>query len=298
MNEIRLKAFLSVAKNLSFTKASRELCISQPAISKHINALEDRFNVKLFLRIANNIVLTEAGEVMLYHVNKILSNLNDLEYAMHLLNKDHVGKIRIGASTTIAQYILPSILAKFIEEYPNIDISIITENSSFIENALTQNDIDLGLVEGLCNNSSLSFKPFMKDELVATVGFHNQIIKDKEISIKKFYEMPLVLRERGSGTLNVIEQVLLENNVKISDLNVKLYLGSTEAIKTFIQNSQCLAIVSINAIEKELENKLLKIVDIGDISFNRVFYYVTNYGGQNPLVNHFLSFLIDSLQKK
>ena len=111
MSDFRLKVFYSVAKNLSFTKASQELFVSQPAITKHIRELEGMYQTRLFNRLGNRISLTEAGQVMLEHCERILSEYRRLEYDMHLLHNEYTGQLRLGASTTIAQYILPAVLA-------------------------------------------------------------------------------------------------------------------------------------------------------------------------------------------
>ena len=107
MSDFRLKAFYSVAHNLSFTKASQELFVSQPAITKHVRELESLYGVRLFDRKGNTISLTHAGEVLLEHCERILSAYRKLEYDMHLLNNEYAGELHLGASTTIAQYVLP-----------------------------------------------------------------------------------------------------------------------------------------------------------------------------------------------
>ena len=113
MIDFRLKVFCSVARNLSFTKASHELFISQPAISKHIQEIEQEYGVRLFDRNNNRITLTHAGEVLLTHAEEILGRYRQLDFDMHMLSHEHVGELRLGASTTIAQYVLPAYLAPF-----------------------------------------------------------------------------------------------------------------------------------------------------------------------------------------
>lgn len=107
MSDFRLRVFSSVAKNLSFTKASQELFISQPAITKHIQELETMYQTRLFERMGNKILLTDAGRLLLEHCEKILEDYGRLEYEMNLLRNEHTGELRLGASTTIAQYVLP-----------------------------------------------------------------------------------------------------------------------------------------------------------------------------------------------
>lgn len=120
MSDFRLRVFSSVAKNLSFTKASQELFISQPAITKHIQELETMYQTRLFERMGNKILLTDAGRLLLEHCEKILEDYGRLEYEMNLLRNEHTGELRLGASTTIAQYVLPPLLARFIEKFPQV----------------------------------------------------------------------------------------------------------------------------------------------------------------------------------
>lgn len=169
MSDFRLRVFSSVAKNLSFTKASQELFISQPAITKHIQELETMYQTRLFERMGNKILLTDAGRLLLEHCEKILEDYGRLEYEMNLLRNEHTGELRLGASTTIAQYVLPPLLARFIEKFPQVSLSLFSGNSSEVEKALQEHRIDLALVEGNTRQPNLKYTPFLQDELVAIV---------------------------------------------------------------------------------------------------------------------------------
>lgn len=124
MSDFRLKAFYSVARNLSFTKASQELFVSQPAVTKHVRELESLYGVRLFDRKGNSISLTEAGKLLMEHCERILDDYRKLEYDMHQLNNEYAGELRLGASTTISQYVLPPVLAAFTERYPKMSVSL------------------------------------------------------------------------------------------------------------------------------------------------------------------------------
>ena len=290
MADFRLEVFTCVAKNQSFTKAAQELCISQPAVTKHIGNLENDYKVKLFNRSGNKISLTKAGNLLFKHAQIILSEYNRLAYALHKINDEHVGCLKLGASTTIAQYVIPKILAKFCEDFPQIEITLINDNSRNIEKALKNKTIDLGLVEGAVRAPDLNYQPFLNDELVAITSYKNEHI-EKEISVAEFCKLPLILREYGSGTLDVIERELNLQGIKLSDLNIKMHLGSTEAIKRFLQNSNALGIVSFFAIENELFDKALRIVDISNLNFKRQFSFVSTKGRIPDPALEFMSFV-------
>ena len=226
MSDFRLKVFYSVAKNLSFTKASQELFVSQPAITKHIRELESLYQTRLFNRLGNTISLTESGNVLLEHCERILAEYRKLEYDMHLLHNEYNGQLRLGASTTIAQYVLPPILAAFTEKYPKVSVSLIDTNSRNVEQALQEHNIDLGMVEGVFRLPNLKYEPFLHDELVPVVCTSSALAKKDSLTLDELKDIPLVLRERGSGTLDAIEMALSEQGIKLSSMNVRLYLGT------------------------------------------------------------------------
>ena len=242
--DFRLKVFYSVATNLSFTKASHELFISQPAISKHIQELEQRFETPLFERNGNKIQLTRAGELLLSHAQSLLAAYRQLNFEMNLLTNHFSGELRLGASTTISQYVLPPLLAKFMQKFPDIKLSLLSGNSNDIERTLTEGKIDLGLVEGCAHLNTFHYEAFMKDELVVITHTSSSLAIHDKLTLEQFRSLPFVLRENGSGTLQVLESALSEHKIKLSQLNILIQLGSTESIKLFLANSDTLSVVS------------------------------------------------------
>ena len=261
MSDFRLKVFQSVAKNLSFTKASQELFVSQPAITKHIQELETYYQARLFDRQGSKISLTKAGELLLKHSEKILDDYKQLEYEMHLLHNEYIGELKLGASTTIAQYVLPPLLANFIAKFPQI-----------------------------FRLPNLKYTPFLQDELVAVVHTQSKLAVTDEITPEDLLNIPLVLRERGSGTLDVFERALLQHNLKLSSFNVLMYLGSTESIKLFLEHTDCMGIVSIRSVHKELVAGNLRVVEIKGMPMLREFNFVQLQGQEGGLSQVFMRF--------
>ncbi len=290
MSDFRLKVFQSVAKNLSFTKASQELFVSQPAITKHIQELETCYQARLFERQGNKISLTEAGKLLLEHSERILDAYKRLEYEMHLLHDDYIGELRLGASTTIAQYVLPPLLANFIRKFPQVNLSLLNGNSREIETALQEHRIDLGLVEGIYRLPNLKYTTFLDDELVAVVHVQSKLSLPDEITPEDLRHIPLVLRERGSGTLDVFERTLFQHGIKLSSLNVLMYLGSTESIKRFLENTDCMGIVSIRSIHRELAAGSFRVVEIKEMQLLREFCFVQQQGQEGGLPQVFMQF--------
>lgn len=297
MSDFRLKVFRFVAKNLSFTKASQELFVSQPAITKHIQELESTYQTRLFDRQGSKISLTEAGKLLLEHCDRILEDYKRLEYEMHLLNNEYMGELRLGASTTIAQYVLPPLLASFIKKFPQVNLSLMNGNSREVEVALQEHRIDLGLVEGVFRLPNLKYTTFLEDELVAVVRTKSKLSIADEIAPKELLNIPLVLRERGSGTLDVIERALLQHNIKLSSLHVLMYLGSTESIKLFLENTDCMGIISIRSICKELAAGTFRVVEIKAMSMLRDFCFVHQQGQESGLVQAFIQFAMHHNRK-
>ncbi|WP_299992978.1 LysR family transcriptional regulator [uncultured Bacteroides sp.] len=292
MSDFRLRVFRSVAKNLSFTKASQELFVSQPAITKHIQELESAYQTRLFDRQGNKISLTESGKLLMEHCDRILEDYKRLEYEMHLLNNEYTGELRLGASTTIAQYVLPPLLARFIKKFPQVNLSLMNGNSREVETALQEHRIDLGLVEGVHRSPNLKYTPFLEDELVAVVHAKSKLSVSDELAPEDLTDIPLVLRERGSGTLDVIERALSQHNIKLSALHVLMYLGSTESIKLFLESTDCMGIISIRSICKELAAGTFRVVELKDISMLRDFCFVRQQGQESGLVPAFMQFAI------
>lgn len=298
MSDFRLKVFRSVAKNLSFTKASQELFVSQPAITKHIQELEAAYQTRLFDRQGSRISLTESGNLLLEHCERILEDYKRLEYEMHLLHNEYTGGLKLGASTTIAQYVLPPLLASFIGKFPQVSLSLLLNgNSREIEAALQEHRIDLGFVEGVFRLPNIRYTTFLEDELVAVVRTGSKLAVGEEITPDELFHLPLVLRERGSGTLDVFERALQQHNIKLSSLQVLMYLGSTESIKLFLEHTDCLGIVSVRSITRELYSGQLRVVEIKGMPMLRDFSFAQPQGQESGLAQVFMQFAMHNNHK-
>jgi DNA-binding transcriptional LysR family regulator len=290
MFDFRLKVFYTVAKRLNFTKAAEELCITQPAVSKHIQEIESYYKVRLFERNGNKISLTRAGGVLLHFCNQIFGLYDSLEFELNSLTETFKGQLRIGASTTIAQYVLPPLLADFHKRYQDIRVSLTISNTEQIEQALKNKDIDFGIVEGRAKNTLFKYSELVRDKIVLVAATGNPLAKDTEITTEKLLQIPLLLREPGSGTLEVIAHALKPFNIKISDLHCEMQLGSTESIKSYLLHSGCMAFLSISAIFKELKNNELAIIDVEGLNIERTFHFIQLHGDTEGLPDVFMEF--------
>lgn len=245
MDDFRLRVFITAAKTLNFTKCAEQLFISQPAVSKHIGELESRYKVQLFERSGSRLALTEAGRVMLEHAERIADGYRRLQYEMDLFTDRLGGELKVGASTTIAQYVLPQVLARFTARFPEVKVSLASGNSEQVEAALARHDTDLGLVESSARHPGFHYEPFIPDELVLIASTKGRYGRCDQVTLAELQTVPLVLRESGSGTLEVISKYLAAADVRLASLRVVMQLGSTESIKSFVRNSDAMAIVSV-----------------------------------------------------
>ncbi len=291
--DFRLKVFKKVAEKLSFTKASKELYITQPAVTKHINALEQAFNNKLFIRKGNRIELTEAGIILYKYAKEIEKLYNLADFELSALNQIHKGELRIGASTTMTLYILPQLMANFKSKFKDLSIHVINGNTEQIEQALNMNEIDLGIIEGYSKHSDFNYLEFLKDEILLVAKRSHALAKIGEISLKELKKYPLIIREAGSGTLEVITHYLQEKGMNFSDFLIEMQFGSTEGIKNYILHSDSLAFLSVHSILKELRRNELSVIDISDFEMKRRFNFIFPKGQQNKIVDLFIRFASD-----
>lgn len=285
MQNFRLQVFYSVAKNLSFTKASQELYITQPAITKHIRELEEEYGLRFFDRKGNRIYLTDAGQVLLDHAEQILSLHRKLDFEMSTFKDRVSGQLKLGASTTIAQYVIPQVLSAFHKKFPKIKLSLLNGNTQHITDTLLKGEIDLGIVEGKSKNKDIIYDRFISDEVVAVVNPESELASLGEISLKDLLDIPIVLRERGSGTREVIEYELKKKKIRLTALHVVMYLGSTETLKSFISSSSCLGFLPVVSITKELNRGLFKAVNVKGLKIFRYFDFINPMGPEPSGLN-------------
>lgn len=291
MFDFRLKVFHTVAKRLNFTKAAEELFITQPAVTKHIQEVENYYQCKLFERNGTKIKLTVAGDTLLNYTENIFNIYRNIEFDLAALNESVKGSIKLGASTTVAQYVLPEYLASFKQKFPYVNIELTDGNTEHIENLLAENKIDLGFVEGQSKRQHIKYIPFIKDEIVLCTSITNKAITKSTITLSELQKLPLIVREQGSGSLEVVVSALKKVDVNFSQLNIEMILGSSESIKSYLFNSNVFAFLSIHSILKELKKNEIKIIDVKNLSIERYFYYIIEQGGSDHLQELFLKFI-------
>jgi DNA-binding transcriptional LysR family regulator len=289
------RVFAEVAANLSFSKAAQVLFVTQPAISKHIKALEDQYKLPLFERKGSSIVLTEAGKKLNEYLLQAMEVEQKAEYDLSVLSNQSQaeGNLRLGASTTIALYILPSILSGFQRKYSNVGVQLVNRNSEYILNALLNHEVDVGIIEAENKLTNVSYLPFMSDEVIPVCSAKSPLA-GKSLTLKQFIKTPLAVRERGSGTLTAVLKALSALNIKPVDLSVKIRLGGTEALKNFLLADQCLGFMPRPSIVRELAEGDLVEVPVEGLNITRNFYFIRRKGTEDfGLTSNFIQYALE-----
>ncbi|PLX20147.1 MAG: LysR family transcriptional regulator [Candidatus Muiribacterium halophilum] len=267
-----LECFVETVKCNGVSKASEKLLISQSAVSISLNALEKIIGERLFDRSGRQLILNDVGRVFYSKAVEILERAFELEnmFSNFSANSGIKSIIRLGASSTIGNYVIPDILLDFFKKHDDIRINMTVGNTEQIIENILNNDIDIGFIEGLCFNENIDVRIWMEDELV--VFANKNLIK--KMNIKKtedLKDIPWILREKGSGTRDIFER---EFPINIGELNVLSELGHSEAVKKAVKNNMGISCLSSLVVKDEIKDGLLGVIDIPDVDIKRNFYLI------------------------
>jgi DNA-binding transcriptional LysR family regulator len=296
MADRRLKIFHTVARLLNFTKAAEELHMTQPAVTFQIRQLEEQFNTRLFDRTHNKVTLTDVGDQVFHFADRILKMYDDMTRSITDMTGDVSGGVTLGASTTIAEYMLPLLIGEFKVKHPDVRISLKESNTEDIVAMVENNVIDLGIVEGYVNNKNLVVDECKKDQLVVIVPNNHALANESEIHVKELVAHPFISREHGSGTQEVIDKYI-EDNGDHDLLDVRFELSSPEAIKGAVEAGMGISIVSSATILKELKLKTLTTIKLSP-KLERPFSFVRQrYKFRSRAADELLAFALEFCKK-
>jgi len=253
MADRRLQVFHAVAKHLSFTKAAEALFMTQPAVTFQIRQLEEHFNTRLFDRAHGRIALTPAGQVALEYAEKILGMSAELDTRLKEMSGQVAGPLLIGASTTIAEFLLPQVLGEFKARYPGVVPRLFVANSEAVQDRVAERALDLGFIEGESHLPSLVTDMVCDDELQVVCAPAHPFAKAKSVAPKTLTEQAYISREPGSGTREVIDHYLQKAGVPPDTMQVVMELGSPEALKGLVATGLGFAIMSRATVAKETQ---------------------------------------------
>jgi len=263
-----MEIFLNVVKSGHLTNVAKDMSLSQSAISMSIKELENILGRPVFDRINKKLVLNEVGRAFHKEIDPIFKKLSDIEYEFK--NSENKGMIRVGASTTIVDYLMPSIICSYMSSYPDVKITLKEGNTQEIAELIKEGSIDIGFVEGFVSGSDIIKEKIGIDELLI-VTENKDIANTKPLFIDELSDMRWVLREEGSGTREVFLEYIKE---KVDHLNIFLELGHTESIKSILKNRECLTCISKISVDKELQEGKLFQVPVKNFECKRDFLMV------------------------
>ena len=273
MADRRLQVFHTVARLLSFTKAAEELHMTQPAVTFQVRQLEEYFNTRLFDRTHNRINLTDAGKRVYVYAEKIFVLYSEMENSVREITGDISGVLVLGASTTVAEYMLPNLLGDFKHKYPDVTIRLKVANTDGIVSLVENNAIDLGVVEAPVSNKNLVVEKCRMDQMVLIVPPGHELANSDSVSLERVLEFPFICREEGSGTREVMVEHMLDAGIKTREMDIAMELGSLEAIKSAVEANMGVSVLSRATIGKELKLGTLVAVNI-EPPINRPFSFV------------------------
>jgi DNA-binding transcriptional LysR family regulator len=290
MADRRLQVFHAVAKHLSFTKAAEALFMTQPAVTFQIRQLEEQFNSRLFDRAHGHIALTPAGQLALDYAERILALSAELDTRLKEFSGQVTGPLLIGASTTIAEYLLPQVLGEFKSRFPGVAPRLLVANSETVQARIAERTLDLGFIEGDSHLPSLAADICCDDELQVVCTPAHPLAKAKVATPKSLTEHAYISREPGSGTREVIDHYLKKAGVPPDSLQVVMELGSPEAIKGLVSTGLGFAIMSRASVSKETRLRQLVRVPLSPPLTRHLSVVYPRERFHSLLVNGFVQF--------
>ncbi|MEO8180864.1 MAG: LysR family transcriptional regulator [Deltaproteobacteria bacterium] len=295
LNLNQLRVFRAVLECNSITEAARILRISQPAASKQLAELEASLGVSLVERRSRGVRLTAAGEVLSRHTWRLFQEEEAAERALQALLGLELGQLAVGASTTIGNYIVPGLFGELHRAHPNVNLELEIGNTARIREQLIEGRVDLGLTEGLIASGSrqleaLNVEVFTHDEMVLVIApSHPLATEIGSIGARALERLPFIVRERGSGTREVVEDALARRQITIQPV---MSLGSTEAVKSAVAAGLGAAFVSRLTLDLELSSGLLRVLELEDFPLRRALSLLTLEGKPpSPAATEFLRLL-------
>ncbi len=266
------KTFITVVRHQSISRASEEIFLTQPAVTKQIKILEQEYNIKLFERRHNALQLTEDGTLLLEYAHQILNVFNQSISAIDGARGQLRGTLHMGSNLTLGIYVLPKLIKRFSDINPELRIEIYLSNTEHIVRALKRNDVNFGFIGSKIKDPMITLHSFFQDRIQLVVGPDLGVGK-KILSWKQLEEMPFITRERGSDIRETCELWLREKDIL---LKPKMELNNTEAIKSCVQCGIGFSLLPACTIENEVKTGLLRVVSAPYFKLIQD-YYICHY---------------------
>ncbi|WP_129596497.1 selenium metabolism-associated LysR family transcriptional regulator [Anaerophilus nitritogenes] len=291
----QLETFITIARLKSFSKAADALFLTQPTISNHIQNLENELSTVLINRSNKKVTLTKAGEILFTHAIEILNKREQALFSLESFKDRIEGTLEIACSTIPEQYILPPLLQSFHKKYPEVQYNLLHYDSTQVVQSILNGKIDFGFVGAKVEHKHLEYIQVFKDNLVLIAPNTDPYKNMDHVSIDFLLKEKIILREKGSGTRKIFEQILQEHNLSLEQLHVVAYIENTGALKQCVRNGLGMSIISNLAIQDEIKFNLVKKIELAHVDTSRKFYFVY-YKPRilSPLAETFKTFMLTS----
>ena len=299
MIHYRLKVFQQVAELQSITKAARVLHISQPAVTRHVQLLEETLGVPLFVRSAKGMVLNQTGVIYFQHVQQMARAYENMAQSLQAPSGNLTGRLRLGSNKTVLAYYLPEILALFKSRYPSVTCDVIDGNTDTIIGALLDQRIDLAVIEGPCRRPEIQMQTILEDEIIWIASPSDPLAKIPRPSIKTVLSRPIIVRELGAGSRQFMELALRQLRISLDHLDIVQEIPGPEAIKRHVATGLGIGYVFRLCVEKELASGELVEIKCPKISIRRPFSLLFPQG-PSPLgiSQAFIQLLLENYEKQ
>lgn len=271
LNIENLKIFCLVVDEGSISQAARLSFVSQPAVTRQINQLENFYGTLLFDRTGGKLKVTEAGKILYPYAKTIVNDFNRSKEAVQQETGKYNANLQVGATFTIGEYLLPSLLGRFKKQKPDIKVTLTIKNTPSILEDLTNDVIDLALVEGIVENKDLTVEKFADDELILVCAPDHKW--EKKIDLEELVNERMIWRESISGTRLIVENMLKEYGV-LEKIDSYMEIGSTQAIKSAVEAGLGVSILPRLTVSRELEQGTLREVSMDGVNLTRNLWMV------------------------
>jgi DNA-binding transcriptional LysR family regulator len=293
MENFRLKVFRTAARHLNFRIAAEELHLTQPAITQQVKALETELGMALFDRTGGKLSLTPAGVALLPFADKLAELAQQARQAVAVTSNTNAGILKIAASQTIGQYLLPRLIAGFLIENPKVEITVLGGNTHTVLEALSDRRVQIALIEGPALRQDVRVEAFMEDHMVCVVPSGHPWA-DTEIQVQQLSEASLVTRELGSGSRRIVEQAIEAAGLNVRHLNIYMEFDSTEGMLSAVEAGLGIAFVSRWAVRNQLALGTLRLARVQKLKLSRRFSVATPAGPEpGSVAGAFYHFILD-----
>jgi DNA-binding transcriptional LysR family regulator len=288
----QLEIFVKVAELKSFSKAAQALRLTQPTISEHIRTLEQELGVRLLDRLGRGAEATRAGQLLLSHATRMLQLQRETLQAMDSFQGRLAGDLHVAASTIPGEYVLPSLIGRFKEKFPDIVISLLIGDSRAVVDWVIDGRAEVAVVGAKLAHRGIEYRELMPDELVVVVPVAHPWHGKKDIGLADLRAEAMLLREQGSGTRAAFESALAQAGQDLSAFRIVGEMGSTQAVKQAVKAGVGVSVISRRAVEEECRSGLVWCLKIRDLKITRAFHIATHRDrSRSPLAEAFRSFL-------